>query len=337
MNAGLRFDYFNPDYVVPVDLTQSDLEQIPDPNNPDVLISNRRQADVEMQVSPRVGIAFPISASGVMRFSAGLFFQTPPLSFLYTNPEFEINPQSSSTQFGNANLEPERTLAFEVGLQQGLSDNLGLELTIFSKDVRNLTGQEILRNPNGDFFVRWINRDYGTIRGLTLSMFQRAVGALSWTIDYTLQFAEGTSSDPGEAFGRQQSGLTEILSLVRLNWDRRHVVNNTLTWTPNPGLNFTVINQLQTGTPYTTVRDFIRSTKKNNADKPTSFTTDLRVFYSPPFVTDDLRLFLQVQNLFDTELQWAVYESTGDANESVGSTRCVSFSSDRTSSDHRGE
>jgi outer membrane receptor protein involved in Fe transport len=246
-----------------------------------------------------------------------LFFQTPPLSLLYTNPEFEINPQSSSTQFGNANLDPERTLAFEVGLQQGLTDDVGLELTIFSKDVRNLTGQEILRDPNGDFFIRWMNRDYGTIRGLTFSLFQRPGGPLSWTLDYTLQFAEGTSSDPGEAFGREQSGLEPILSLVRLNWDRRHVVNNTITWRPNPELSVTFINQLQTGTPYTTVRDFIRSTETNNAEKPTTFTTDVRVYYSPPLVSSNIQLFVEAQNLFDAEIQWAVYEDTGDANESV--------------------
>jgi len=128
-----------------------------------------------MQLSPRVGIAFPISETGVMRFSAGLFFQVPSFNLLFTNPEYEVNPASLSNFFGNAGISPERTLAFEVGLQQGLTDDIGLELTIFSKDVRNLTGQEISRTPQGDFVVRWINRDYGTIRGLTFSLFQRKV------------------------------------------------------------------------------------------------------------------------------------------------------------------
>jgi hypothetical protein len=79
----------------------------------------------------------------------------------------------------------------------------------------------------------------------------------------------------------------------------------------------TFINQLQTGTPYTTVRDFIRSTETNNAEKPTTFTTDVRVYYSPPLVSSNIQLFVEAQNLFDAEIQWAVYEDTGDANESV--------------------
>ncbi|NND72927.1 MAG: TonB-dependent receptor, partial [Rhodothermales bacterium] len=280
-------------------------------------ISNRVAADAEYQFSPRVGIAFPISETGVMRFSAGLFFQVPAGGLLYTNPEYEVNPASSVNSFGNAGISPERTLSFEVGLQQGITDRIGMELTVFSKDVRNLLGQEILRNPNGDFAIRWINRDYGTIRGITASMFQRGGGTLAWTVDYTLQFAEGTSSSAGEAFGRQQSGLDEILSLVRLDWDRRHVLNNTLTLTPYQHVNITFINRLQSGTPYTTVRDFVRSNLKNNAVKPLLFTSDVRAYAKPPFIDQNIQLFLQVENIFDSEQPVNVYEDTGRADESV--------------------
>ena len=313
----MRFDYFDPDYVVPVDWQQANLDEIPDPNNPGQTISNREDSEPELQFSPRLGIAFPISATGVMRFSAGLFFQVPAFSILYSNPEYEINPTSGTNSFGNPNLSPERTLSFEVGLQQGLTDDISLELTLFSKDVRNLTGQEILRNPNGDFAVRWINRDYGTIRGLTFSLAQRPGGSLSWTLDYTLQFAEGTSSAPGEAFGRQQAGLEDILSLVRLDWDRRHVLNNTLTLTPVDGLNLTFINRLQSGTPYTTIRDDIVSNLKNNAARPIFYSTDVRAFYRLPFTEQNFQLFLQVQNLFDIEQEVNVFSDTGRADESV--------------------
>ncbi len=317
VNAGVRFDYFDPDYVIPIDWSQAELSQIPDPQNPGAFLPNRQDADTEFQVSPRLGIAFPISETGVMRFSAGLFFQVPAGGLLYTNPEYEINPGSSANSFGNPGISPERTLSFEVGLQQGLTDDMGIELTVFSKDVRNLLGQEILRNPNGDFAIRWINRDYGTIRGITASLFQRGSSAINWTLDYTLQFAEGTSSSPGEAFGRQQSGLDEILSLVRLDWDRRHVLNNTVTLTPATGVNVTFINRLQSGTPYTTVRDFIRSNQKNNAVKPTLFTSDVRMFVKPPFTDHNVQLFVQAENIFDSEQPVNVYEDTGRADESV--------------------
>ena len=317
VNAGLRFDYFDPDYLSPIVWGQGELEEIPDPENPGSTRSNREPAKIDMQLSPRLGVAFPISETGVMRFSAGLFFQIPSFGLLYTNPEYEINPASLSNSFGNPGINPERTLSFEIGLQQGFTSRIGMEITVYSRDVRNLTGQEISRTPQGDFVIRWINRDYGTIRGMTFSLFQRPGGRLSWTLDYTLQFAEGTSSSPGEAFGRQQAGLDEILSLVRLDWDRRHVLNNTITFEPFQGLSITLINRLQSGTPYTTVREFIRSGKKNNATKPMIFGTDMRMYYRIPGLRPNIQMFFQAQNLFDTVQEVGVYEDTGRADESV--------------------
>ena len=162
-----------------------------------------------------------------------------------------------------------------------------------------------------------IKRDYGTIRGMTFSLFDRPGGMLSWTLDYTLQFAEGTSSDPGQAFGRQQSGLEEILSLVRLNWDRRHVVNNTVTIEPFKNFNFTLVNYLRSGEPYTTTRSFVRSTLENNANRPIQFWSDLRAYYKPSFIDRDFQIFLQIQNLFDNEVKYAVYSSTGRVDEDL--------------------
>lgn len=317
INAGLRFDYFDPDYLVPIDVSQAGLERIPNPASPADSISNRQPADVEFQLSPRFGIAFPISSTGVMRFSSGLFFQIPNFSLLYTNPEYEVNPQSATTQFGNPDLKPERTLAFELGLQQGLTDDIGVDVTIFAKDIRSLVGQEIVRDPNGNFAIRWINTDYGNVRGVTLSLFKRGRSALNGSLDYTFQFAQGTASDPGEAFGREQSGLAPTLSLIRLNWDRRHILNGTLSYAPSAATSITAVSRLETGTPYTTVRDFVRSPVTNNANRPMTFVTDVRAFYKPSFLPVDASLFLQVENLFDAKIQQNVYVDSGRADETI--------------------
>ncbi len=319
VNAGLRFDYFDPDYEVPVDWALGANERIPDLSTaaPGDSISNRTDADVKVQVSPRIGVAFPISSQGVLRFSAGLFFQTPPFQLIYTNPEFEINDEDGIAQFGNANMEPERTLAFEVGFQQALNDQIGLEATVFSKDVRNLSGIRFLRDANGRNITQFINRDFGTIRGFTLSLFQQPGGVVSWTLDYTLQFAEGSSSDAEEEFDRFQSGQEANFTLQRLNWDQRHTLNNTISLRPTDGLSITVLNQLQSNTPYTTERNFVVSFDKNNADKPAYFTSDIRFLYRPAFVKQDVRLFLEVLNIFDERPQLDVYNDTGEATSSA--------------------
>ena len=317
VNAGLRFDYFDPDFVVPVDLTLGDQEEIPDPNDNSQTISNREPAEKSFQLSPRLGIAFPISERGVMRFSAGMFYQTPALNQLYSNNEFEIQQGVESVQFGNASIKAERTLSFEIGLQQGLSETMGMELTIYSKDIRNLTGLEITRESSGRYINRFINLDYGTVKGATLSLFQRGAGPVAWTLDYTLQFATGSASNPQESFQRQQNGYDPIIRLNRLDWDRRNVLNNTITYNTNFGVTLSAINSLQTGTPYTSQRNYVQSYIPNNADKPIWFNSDVRAYYKPPALSQDIQLFLQVDNVFDSKPHYSVYSDTGLGDEST--------------------
>jgi outer membrane receptor protein involved in Fe transport len=316
VNAGLRFDYFEPDYVVPVDLSQFNEEEILDQET-GMMISNRKDADPTFQISPRLGVAFPISETGVMRFSAGLFFQTPQLNLLYTNNEFDRPQGAGAYTIGNANLEPERTLHFEVGLQQGLTESMGMDLTVFSKDIRELSGQTAVRGSIGVPVGRLENIDYGTVKGITLSLFERGRGQFSWTIDYTLQFASGSASNPAERFNRFVTNSEEIISINRLNWDRRNVLNNSVTWNSNFGLTLSAINSLQSGSPYTSERNNITSLTPNNEDTPTWFNSDLRAYYKPPRLKPDIEYILKVNDVFDTAPHFGIYVDTGLANEST--------------------
>src|SRR5690606_18623553 len=182
--------------------------------------------------------------------------------------------------------------------------------------IRNLVGVVVRRNVTGTAVVRYVNQDVGTSRGVTLSLFQRPVGPISWDIDYTLQFASGTASNPNEAFQRFQNNQEEIKTLVRLDWDRRHVLTNSITLTPSEGLRVSLINRFQTGSPYTSERRFIISYIENNENRPTTFNTDLRVSYRTPLL-QRLGATLQVNNLFDTKNHNGVYNDTGRADESV--------------------
>ena len=66
VNVGLRFDLFQPNYQVPVDWTQGADTRVPtglDANGDTVFVANRAAAKVKTQLSPRLGIAFPISST----------------------------------------------------------------------------------------------------------------------------------------------------------------------------------------------------------------------------------------------------------------------------------
>lgn len=142
-------------------------------------------------------------------------------------------------------------------------------------------------------------------------------------MDYTLQFASGSASNPQERFNRFVTNSEEIISINRLNWDRRNVLNNTLTWNSDFGLTLSAINSLQSGTPYTSERDNITSLTPNNLDTPTWFNSDMRAYYKPPKLDMDLELFLQVNNVFDTAPHFGIYVDTGLADESTDLQRLL--------------
>jgi len=177
-NVGLRFDYFEPDGKVLID--------------PDHLPSDRplpdslfRKARAKYQLSPRIGLAYPITDRGVIHISYGHFFQIPPFEFLYTNPEFEIEVGRLKSKIGNADLQPQRTVSYEIGLQQQLSDDIAVDITGYYKDIRNLLGMQIHQYLNVDKFARYINRDYGNVRGITVSLEKRFRDGFGATLDYT--------------------------------------------------------------------------------------------------------------------------------------------------------
>ena len=147
VNIGIRVDHFRPDGVILADPTDPDIylplnpenryhdlngNGIQDADEPLVTFAERQQywykdASNKTQFSPRLGASFPITATGIIHFSYGHFFQIPNFELLYRNPQFKMDTQSGSTNLGiigNADLEPEQTISGEIGLQQQIGTNL---------------------------------------------------------------------------------------------------------------------------------------------------------------------------------------------------------------------
>ncbi len=328
VNAGLRFDYFDSRGDIPLDPR--------DPNNRIRNLPGNRfeKASAKKQLSPRIGLSYPITETSILRTSYGHFFQIPPFDFLYSNPEFEVIPNSLSTRTGNADFEPQRTVTYEVGLQQMLTDDWFFDLTGFFKDIRNLTGQEIHElYILGDRYAKFINRDFGNVRGITFSLSKTQLsGGTDWgfNFDYTYQIAQGNASDPDQAFLANQSTppADPEKQLSPLDWDQRHTINFALSlgdlnrW----GTNF--IGRLGSGMPYTPEQSDDRSFLENSARKPLTYSFDLKIFYNIPLLGSRSKLYVNVFNLFDRRNELSVYSDTGRAgfnlsSLSAGGTRFV--------------
>jgi outer membrane receptor protein involved in Fe transport len=313
INAGLRYDYFEPDGSVPLDFS--------DPAN-----SETRKAQGTHQFSPRLGLAYPISATGAFHVSYGHFFQVPNFLYLYTNPQFNIDPLQSSTApppeslkntVGNAELKPQQTTIYEIGLQQQLSTIYAITLTVYFKDIRNLLGTEVLHTINSVRYGRYINRDYGYVRGVTFTFERRFVEGIAANIDYTFQISKGNASDPNNAFLDAESNRETEKVQVPLSWDRTHQLNASLNFGYPQDYIFSVVTRFGTGFPYTTQSRVISPYVENGGRKPSHFTIDLYFNKNFSLGSFDTAFFIRVFNLLDKRNEVDVYPGTGRATYSL--------------------
>lgn len=304
VNAGVRFDLFDPNGDVPLDL-----------RNP--RRSGRGEARLKYQLSPRLGIAYPITDRGVIHASYGHFFQMPAFDFLYQNSEFKIFPGRLASKIGNADLEPERTIGYEIGLRQQLGKEIAIDITGFYKDIRNLLGTEIHELYTlGDKYARYINRDYGNVRGLTFTLNNRATSLVNFSIDYTLQVAEGNASDPDAVFLDNQTDppLESEKRVVPLDWDRSHVLNFQIGLQRPARWGINLLGKIWSGLPYTPDAQGTQLLPfENSARRPAEMTFDLRAFRRLTLAGLRVAVTANVDNLFDRRNEIIVYGDTGRA------------------------
>ncbi len=325
VNIGVRFDYFEPDGKTLLDPDRINLLDGLFPPFPDSLLAS---ASPKLQISPRVGISYPITDRGAVHISYGHFFQIPPFDFLYRNPNFRIPltgnfPEFVGQTIGNADLEPQRTTVYEIGLQQGLTDEIAVTVTGYYKDIRNLLSQEIHIKNESKKFGKFVNRDFGQVRGLTVSLEKRMSNGIAANIDYTYQVVEGSASDPNDVFDKAQASppIETNKQLEPLDWDRRHALNFTVTLGKPGNYIASFIGQAGSGLPYTPAFQNQRTGLENSDNKPAFFKVDLFVTKYLRFKGNNVSMFAKVFNLFDRANEKEVFTDTGRANSTLELTR----------------
>ncbi len=166
---------------------------------------------------------------------------------------------------------------YEIGLQQELTPTIGVTLTGYYKDIRNLLGLEIHIKNDFKKFGKYVNRNYGSVRGITLSFEKRLAGGFGANVDYTYQIAKGDASDPNDDYNKAQASppIESNRAFVPLSWDRRHSLNATLTLgTPNDFI-ASVIARFGSGLPYTPSLLNQRTGLENSDTRPAFYTVDM--------------------------------------------------------------
>ncbi|HTX18284.1 MAG TPA: TonB-dependent receptor [Bacteroidota bacterium] len=325
VNFGLRFDYFQPDGSTlknPSNIAELDQLQSP---FPDSLVT---RATPKYQLSPRIGLSYPITDQGAIHVSYGHFFQIPAFEYLYKNPNFRIPltgnyPDFIGSVIGDANLQPQRTTMYEIGLQQELAQNLGITVTGYYKDIRNLLGLQLYLKNNFVKFGEYINVDYGAVEGFTISLDRRLADGFGANLDYTYQVAKGNASDPEDDYNKATASPPIAINqqLVPLNWDRRHSLNFTLTAGSSSNLLASFIVRLGSGMPYTPALENQRTGLENSGNMPMFFNADLYLTKYMDLYELPLSIFLKIYNVFDTANEINVYTDTGRAGYTLALTQ----------------
>jgi len=316
VNAGLRFDfwYLGSSYKVLQD------------NGSFVSRDFDKGDRFQMMVSPRLGVSHPITERDVLRFAYNYQNQLPQMQYIFTSktPE-DANLSDVAITVGNPTLLPQITVTYEVGLSHQVSDDYVLDMTAYYKNLYNYVST-VRERKEGEETVSWykfISEDYGSARGIDMQLEKLLTNFNTWSIAYSLAWAQGNNSST--VIQDENTSLREF----PLDWDVRHNIGINYTFRIGRGEEFFVpftsfilplddfsasMNwSFASGAPYTP-QSLEGNAMLDTNSKRKDYTQQTNMRISKGVMLPggtNLRLFLDVENLFKNKNIYNVYPRTG--------------------------
>lgn len=327
VNVGLRFDYFDANSLYYSD-PGNILRVVTDASGQASLVTaDQNKTEGKYKISPRIGLAHPITETTVFHFAYGHFFQSPRYYDLYRNSDFE-DIVANDALVGNAGLEPEETVSFEAGFKKQIGNDYSIDVTAYYKDIDNLISSFYYFSVKD--YTMFVNADYGRVKGVDVTLNKRYSNMFGGSINYTYMIAKGNESDPSEGYSqyREEKAHLKPNRNFYLDFDKRHTINLNLgIRLPNEygpvlfnmyPLQRIAVNFLLTaasGLPYTpSSRDPEASVlpEKNSARKPWTNQLDIRLSKLIHIKSLKFDVYLKAENVFDHINVLRVWTRTGD-------------------------
>ncbi|MCY4544480.1 MAG: TonB-dependent receptor [Gemmatimonadetes bacterium] len=305
VDAGLRVDYLDTSQRFFVDLPTGQAE--------------RRDNSTKIRLSPRLGVSHSFTPRSLLRFNYGYFYQPPEFRLAYANLRRDFS--GDSPRLGNPDLAPQKTVAYEFGLEHMLTGDVRIGFTASYKTISNLTSTAQVQYPGGMYYI-FNNADFGSVRSVELIVKRDVSRVLSGSFNYTYSIARGSASSPQEHAEQADSGERGYFPLA---FDQRHTakavmnmlapdtIQRRILGVPLSGWGLSLIGYFGSGLPYTPTNTLRESTatERNQARLPAFVNLDLRVkkrFKAGGF---NYTLFSEVRNVFDRRNVVSVYANTG--------------------------
>ncbi|MGH7587266.1 MAG: TonB-dependent receptor [Gemmatimonadota bacterium] len=241
IDLGLRWDHFDPNQVFPMlpGIVHCDISAFADLCREEAEVVEGKKLN---ELSPRLGVAHPITDATQVRLSYGKFHQLPEFQHYFQSfsTDFQASLSNPNIQYGNPNLDYVETTAFEAGITHLISENLVLDVVGYNRDRRGAIRLDVFQGGSIDPEVSerrvFTNNDNGNVKGVDLTLSKRYSNYFSTDVAWSLQWARGTTSGPidfasGVGFGRLFDPLfpgrllqppSEILAE---DFDRTHSIN----------------------------------------------------------------------------------------------------------------
>ncbi|HDS02680.1 MAG TPA: TonB-dependent receptor [Firmicutes bacterium] len=331
INVGARLEHFNPnvDYYENPGLAIKDhLEEVSsgNPLKGTYTDEGKISAEGKTYIMPRLGISYPLSDTGVFRFAYGHFYQYPEARAVFSHIERPVDQD----YYGNPDLDAQKSIQYEIGFEQGLSDILSFSIVGYFKETSDVLSVT-LNDYEGKKLYQYVNKDFSRILGADFTLSKRFADHYSYDLTYGFSTAKGSASSPEEnASQLEEPDYIEPVRTTYLDYDRRHTVAASFAMAFGKGEGFELFGVKpientelslrltgQSGLPYT--RSNISGdaiSEENGARMPWTKYLDLR--FSKGFhVYKNFKaaLIVEVDNLLDWTNIDSVSSFTGDVRE----------------------
>jgi len=334
LHVGLRYDYidlgnqiFDPQYVEAWKIASGNLYEpqwveYDDQNNlvPKKTLGSRfMYYFTHGYFSPRLSIGYPVTDRIVFYFNYGHFLQFPERDQYYRDP-FILGARDN--WIGNPDLQPQRTVQYEAGFENQVTDDMAFAIRAFYKDIFDYA--TLYKRPGSQNSV-YINLDFASARGFEVTLNRAFTGNFSASATYSYQIAKGRSSNPLASVFNPQFQLPRE---TRLDWDQQHTANLFMSYRVGPREDATLFGipfvnnwgasltwTLGSGFPYTKYRFRVNERNVllvNNETKPLTSRINFSL-YKGFYILDKVNLVvtLDVENLLNRRNVNSVNTFTG--------------------------
>lgn len=285
------------------------------------------ESEPTYKISPRLGFSLPVTDRMKFRFNYGHYYQFPAFDDIYTTNDtsvIRIAIIRGNTNIGNVLLKAQKTVMYELGIENQLTDVFAVGFTAFFKDVYDLTQmREVVVIPTPYF--KPFNVDYGNIKGFELSIQKRMSNMWALGINYTLQFAKGTAAYAGEWYvDYYYYNIPVPVIDYWLDFDERHTLNANFDLefpkdfflVPLQEFVSSFVFSFHSGHPYTPEDlDGNKLGDENSARMSGYWNVDVSLSRQISIGPIKVTLSSLIDNLFDTKQITNVYVTTGEPDD----------------------